>query len=551
MLTLRRTTVTECIKMGAKSFMRSPHHRMRRHWQNASVRRKFLSVVFVSLLVCVPPMVVAVALQVHLRSVRAETNATATAVSQIEALEQNLTAAQTAVSYYAILTFDEPSYIEDFQATADAIPGQIAALREQLPAGMSESMQAVEAASVEFLDQARAVVGYASPVPLDDNPSDDAIINQREPNLLDVLLAFTRATERAHDQTQDLSQLLNQRLDGNRADFDRVESNLFWATLVSLAVALAAVAVGAVAVTASIVRRIERLSENGKRFLRGEPLLPTGNSSDEIGVLTNNIGFVAELLDQRRREAVAATRAKDEFLWRVSHELRTPLTAIIGFGQLLEEEDLSPENLDSARRIVSAGEHLLALINELLDIAKIETGHLDVTLEPVPIEPLATETMSLVRSMAQARSLRIACECPEHVVMADRRRLAQVLINLLTNAVKYNSQFGSVVLAAGRRDDVVRISVTDTGPGISTDDLDLLFRPYERLDAKDSGIEGSGIGLALTKRLVEAMAGVIGVDTAIGEGTTFWFELPLAAETGQPGDAAPTDAGTDAHTGQH
>jgi signal transduction histidine kinase len=305
-----------------------------------------------------------------------------------------------------------------------------------------------------------------------------------------------------------------------------------------------------VIVTTGIVRRLEQLSEDGRRFLRGEPLAPKEPSADEIGRLTDNIVFMSGVLEQRRAEAVAATRAKNEFLWRIGHELRTPLTAIIGFGQLLEEEHLEPENLDSAQRIVSAGHHVLALIDELTDIAKIESGHITVSTEPITVHEVASETVVLVRSMASARSLALSADCPRHiVVIADRQRLTQVLINLLSNAVKYNRPDGRVHLAAVRTGATVRINVTDTGPGISDVDLDLLFRPYQRLGAEDSGIEGSGIGLALTKNLVEAMGGTIGVDTEVGRGTTFWIDLPAATT---PPDATPDTATTTAasHSGR-
>lgn len=506
-----------------------PRRRIRRWWRNAPVRRKFLSVVYVSMLVCIPPILVAAVLEVRLREVRSDTSATAEIVAHIEVLRETLIEADTAVRYFAILGFDDLAYVDDFNAVADTVPDQLATIEDEVPADMAEPMRAVAASSREQMEQLATLANFVPTIPVVDNPSDEAIATEREPSLVDGLLASTSAAEAAHDRIQRLGELVNQRLAQSRSEVDRIEGYLVWATLVSLAVALAAVAAGAVIVTAGIVARIERLSENGHRFLRGEPLPPTDNAHDEIGLLTNNFAHFSEMLDERRREAVAATRAKDEFLWRISHELRTPLTAVIGFGQLLEEEDLSPENLDSAQHIVSAGHHLLALIDELLDIAKIEAGHLTISVEPVRVEAVITETTALVRSMADARSLVLASDCPEDLaVAADRRRLAQVLINLLTNAIKYNNPSGSVLVAATVRCDTVRISVTDTGPGISSADVDLLFRPYERLDAGGSDIEGSGIGLALTKRLVEAMGGTIGVDTAVGRGTSFWVDLPQA-----------------------
>jgi hypothetical protein len=226
---------------------------------------------------------------------------------------------------------------------------------------------------------------------------------------------------------------------------------------------------------------------------------------------------------------VAATRAKDEFLFRLSHELRTPLTAVIGFGQLIEEEDLPPETLDNAHRIVEAGHHLLALINELLDIAKIETGNLSVSVGPVLLDEVVVQSVALTQVAAASRAIGITTDVPDGVTVdADHQRLTQVLLNLLSNAVKYNSYAGRVHLAVEPRGAVARVSIADTGPGISPDDLERLFLPFERLGAEASDVEGSGIGLALSKRLVEAMGGSIGVDTDVGQGSTFWVELALA-----------------------
>jgi signal transduction histidine kinase len=504
--------------------------RLSRWWRNTPVRRKFLSVVFVSMLVCIPPAAVAVVLEVRLNEVRSQTEATTETVGQIDALQETLTEADTAVRYFAILGFDEVRYVHEFRAAAAAVREQLAVIGDEVSGELAGPASEVMAASEAQLGELDAIVAYVPTAPLVEDPPDEVVANGGDPSLLDGLLAGTSAAEAAHDATRRLRDRVNLQLSSDRAEVDRIESHLVWATLVSLAAALAVVAAGGVVVTAGIVRRIERLSENGRRRLRGEPMLPMGEALDEIGRLTDDIGQVGELLDERRREAVAATRAKDEFLWSVSHELRAPLTAIIGFGELLAHEGLTADDLDSARRIVGAGSHLLALIDDLLDIARIEAGHLAVAAEPVVVEEVAAEVTSLVGSMAAARSLTLTSDCPRDlVVTADRRRLAQVLINMLTNAVKYNSRSGGVSLAAMPGGDVVRISVADTGPGISPTDLDRLFRPYERLDAAVSGVEGSGIGLALTKQLVEAMGGTIGVQTVVGRGTTFWVDLPRHA----------------------
>ena len=238
--------------------------------------------------------------------------------------------------------------------------------------------------------------------------------------------------------------------------------------------------------------------------------------------------FAGELLDSRRREALAATKAKDEFLSRVSHELKTPLTAMIGFAEMLEEsEELSPQSRDDAKRIAAAGHHLHELIEELLDIKAIEAGKLAMAIEPLSVCTAFDESIALVATSAARRSIEIDVDCPPDAeVAADPRRLREVLLNLLSNAVKYNGEAGRIDVTATPDDGHVRIAVADTGPGISLGDQARLFQPFERLDAGATDVEGSGVGLALTKNVVEAMGGTIGVESAPGEGSTFWFDLP-------------------------
>ena len=231
-------------------------------------------------------------------------------------------------------------------------------------------------------------------------------------------------------------------------------------------------------------------------------------------------------------EAKRANEAKSEFLSRMSHELRTPLNAVLGFGQLLEFEDLTEPQLDSVQQILRGGRHLLGLINEVLDISRIETGHLSLALEPVALEHLIEETLGLVRPLADAADVRMPQgPMPDWAgwVRADQQRLRQVLLNLLSNAVKYNKPGGSIAVRCAVLDGMrMRISVTDTGRGLSQDQVERLFSPFERVGAEASGIEGTGLGLVLSKRLVEAMHGVIGLETVIGVGSTFWIELGLS-----------------------
>jgi PAS domain S-box-containing protein len=244
------------------------------------------------------------------------------------------------------------------------------------------------------------------------------------------------------------------------------------------------------------------------------------------------LGRAREEADQAQKETVLASQAKSDFLSRMSHELRTPLNAVLGFGQLLEMEELDPESRESVVQIVKAGRHLLDLINEVLDISRIETGKLSLSLEPVALEDVAAETVEMVRPMAGERKIRLEVDrgpMKARYVLADRQRLKQVLLNLLSNAIKYNREAGEVNLFFGQDGDGrIQVAVRDTGPGITPKDQARLFEPFQRLGADQTGVQGTGLGLALSRGLVEAMGGTMGVESAVGSGTTFWLELSEA-----------------------
>jgi PAS domain S-box-containing protein len=249
-----------------------------------------------------------------------------------------------------------------------------------------------------------------------------------------------------------------------------------------------------------------------------------------------------EELEEARQAAEKANHAKSEYLSRMSHELRTPLNAILGFAQLLELDDLRDDQQESLGHILSAARHLLALINEVLDIAAIEAGRLPLSVEPVGLADVVGEAVSLIRPLADQHNVLLVGDsstiCDQHV-LADRQRLKQILLNLLSNAVKYNREGGSVRLycepAPGDR---FRIKVADNGPGIADEALERLFVPFERLTAEFSGVEGTGLGLPLSQRLAHAMGGTLELTTAVDQGSTFWVELPVAERPVAP-DAEP------------
>jgi len=243
-------------------------------------------------------------------------------------------------------------------------------------------------------------------------------------------------------------------------------------------------------------------------------------------------------LRRAKDEAERANQAKSDFLSRMSHELRTPLNAVLGFAQLLQLTTLAKEHADSVEQIVRGGRHLLELINELLDIGRIETGRLTLNVERVALAEVVESAAELIRPVAAARQIDVRVErgiLRDKVVMADRGRLQQVLLNLLSNAVKYNREGGTVrITCTGPVEARIWVAVSDTGVGIAPEKMDRLFTPFERLGAEHTRVEGTGLGLALARRLVEAMGGAIRTQSIVGEGSTFRVELVEAAFPGAP-----------------
>jgi signal transduction histidine kinase/CheY-like chemotaxis protein len=239
-----------------------------------------------------------------------------------------------------------------------------------------------------------------------------------------------------------------------------------------------------------------------------------------------------EAAEQAREEAHEANLAKSGFLSRMSHEFRTPLNAILGFGQLLESSELSDDDREGVGHILKAGRHLLALINDVLDLSRIEAGTFTISLEPVQASELIEDTAALVRPQMTSRSITFTTgSLPwDAYVSPDRQRCVLVLLNLLPNADKNNYDGGTVDVSCtlSSQERTLRISVRDSGPGIDPERQQQLFEPFQRLGAESSGVEGTGLGLALSKQLVERLGGAMGVETAIGQGATFWIELPLA-----------------------
>jgi len=262
---------------------------------------------------------------------------------------------------------------------------------------------------------------------------------------------------------------------------------------------------------------------------------------------------VEETLTKAKGAAEKANLAKSDFLSSMSHELRSPLNAILGFAQLMESDvtPVTPSQKGSIAEILRAGWYLLELINEILDLAQIESGKLSLSKEPTSLAEVILECQAMIEPQAQKEGIqttfpRFDLPC---FVLADRTRLKQVLLNLLSNAVKYNHPGGTVVLdCVPRGPDRIRLSVTDTGVGLTAEKLSQLFQPFNRLGQERGAVQGTGIGLVMSKRLVELMGGVIGVESSVGLGSVFWCELgsvdgpQLGIETAPPASMAETQA---------
>ena len=514
----------------SESSRSSPPRRLARWWSNRSLRSK-------GLLVLALPLVTFVVSALVFLLVLSQMSKSQDRVAEARRPQEQLT------QLYR-LVLDRESGIRGYLASGDrSYLRTTDGARKELPAVIEELSRQVgdDPGQAARLERLRTILdlGYQLQPP-PDRSTDRSVRSWLEAQRASTEEFRGVLTEISRTEDRFLADRLHER-DGW---IDRARAT----TVIALVVGLVGGLASTVAFTLGVSRRLERVVARTDRLGEGEIPDFVDPGRDEIGVLSRRLTDVASRWQLWKSEAQAArvaaesaNQAKSEFLSRMSHELRTPLNAVLGFAQLLEM-DLPDEHRESVRQIRRAGVHLLDLINEVLDISRIESGQLTLSTEPVRVSDVVGEATELMGPIAAERGVTIrasqalGCSC---YVLADRQRAKQIVLNLASNAVKYNKPGGSVELRCLVENGTTSVEVIDDGIGIAEADLDRLFVPFERLAAADSEIEGTGVGLAISQRLAGAMNGRIEVSSTVGQGSTFRLVLPAAPAPETPAAAVP------------
>jgi signal transduction histidine kinase len=496
-------------------------------WTNLHLRAKGLIVVALPLAALLFASLVLYFLQQQAREEQAVARRILVLRNQIRAVETLLLDAETGIRGFDLAK--RPEFLEPYSKAFERLPQALARL-EELTGGDAE--QLARARRVRFLAGRKlellGIIRQSSATGQGDSPraeravvEDNDLMTQLRGELTAMGVAEQAKLDRQLTEVAD----------------DRRRQDIIFGGVVALGLlgGLAATML----FTTGISQRVQRLEENAHRLARGEPLLDRPPGTDELGRLAEALAGASDLLSDRegslreaKEHAEQANWAKSDFLSRTSHELRTPLSAMLGFAQYLQMRELEPREREVIDRIVIAGNHLASLLTDVLDIARIEAGGLTVSLRPVPVTEAVSSATDLVQPTALEHNVGVEAQVQDHhFVVADAQRLQQILLNLLSNGIKYNRPGGAVTVtsrqAAG--DEAVLIDVTDTGAGIPPDKMEGLFVPYDRLGAEESKVEGIGLGLAVTRSLVELMGGSISVTSKPGEGSTFTVGLRSAS----------------------
>lgn len=489
-------------------------------WQDLSLRAKSIVVILLPLLILL--LAVFSVLWSTRFSADAEDNVQRSirALSNIHAVHAQVAEAASGVRGF-IYTRD-PSFLQPYWRAKQQVPSALLAMQQTVKDPIQQELVTEISRLVQIkmhnLDRIRQEAEQDQNIKLQ-----RVLVNEKV--LLDVLREKIAQTELREKE------LIEQNT--RRANHLRQQN---------LMIALAAAAFGIFSAIGcswwfahSLVQRVRAIGENAKRLEAGQPQLLLQASQDELGQLAARIQTAGNILASRATEAQAArleaeeaNQAKTAFLSRMSHELRTPLNAILGFAQLLERDLRQTPKHRSIELILSGGYHLLQLVNDVLDISRIESGNLVLNQHPINLDQMIQETLDM--TLKQAEQSQVELRYTPHLyaeqawVMADRHRLLQVLLNLVSNAIKYNHPQGHVEIVIDEdMNNSWQVLVIDTGIGISTELEQKLFSPFARAD--DHRVEGTGLGLAVSKSLIEAMQGQLGWQRRDTEGSIFWFSL--------------------------
>lgn len=488
--------------------MNAPLHP--RHW---SLGVKVGMIVAASLVLLLGSAATSYTLERNTAAATAEMLRTMQTQADIQRLHTQIAEAATGVRGYLLTGRDD--FLTPYSVAAQQLPATLASLEDKVSdAGQRASLQRIRPLLESKLASLDVMRGQrnASPAELQQHLlSSKEILDQLR---AEIAVMNTREAELVAQRTAALQGASNRNL---------------WMTIAVVAAGLAGT-LATLAFTIGLVRRVRLAVENAERLTSDQPLKPTPANTDELGQLAERLHQASVLLAGRASAAQAASQAKTAFLARTSHELRTPLNAILGYAQLLEAGLNAPRDREHAEHIRQAGQHLLSLIDEVLDIGRIEAGKLTLNCVPVALAPLVAEALTLMAPMAQQRGVQLRYAAINEndgivAVMADRQRLLQVMLNLLSNAIKYG---GGADIGYTLSGGVVSLHIDDDGPGIAPDMQARLFTPFDRLGAERGKAEGAGLGLTVSKALIQAMQGDLHYADKPGRGSRFVLTLSEA-----------------------
>lgn len=498
--------------------------RLRSRWQSAPVRRKALLIVALSV---TPSLAASLGIlwgELEQHELAKWTAASSRRLNDMRAVVTLVVDEETACRGYLLTNNEE--FLEPFNRARAILPNVLA----EIGSSVEEHQKQRFATILELIDTKQEIVAAhidARKHKLSEGPNVPLLLEGKH----------TMDTIRV-----DMAALISDEEAALRIRTDRLrhmQRGIYFAMIAAMIASMVSAIVAGRFLLTRVVNRIVRLQTAAERISLDQPFQLVMDAPDEIGRLQRALWRAGRMLIQRhnaekeaRKAAEAASVAKSDFLSRMSHELRTPMNSILGFAQLLQQDELTEDQRDNLDHILGGGRHLLTLIDELLDISRIESGRMEFNLERVNATRVVNEVLASFRPLAGAADIETRVDSPigDVEVQADRHRLRQILLNLVSNAIKYNRTGGSVVVALGETTGrQVRIDVRDTGRGISPDRIADLFTPFERLDAEATGIEGTGLGLAVSRAFARGMHGELQVSSNPDAGTTFSLLLPSTA----------------------